>query len=631
MSRQYEFAIRLRDMFSPAMQRMVTMYDKQVAVMERGSKRVEGMMNGASQKVGALRAKLAGLNTRFSPKVDAGTIEKASSLSGKLRGMLGKLFGKVKVDSSDLDKADRKAGGLMSKLKGLMGGGALMGGLIGGGMAGMVMGAAEMAIQSIGHIQEMTIGAAQANQATMFRLNELMGPKVAEGLVKSIDNYMPSKRDELINSATMLSGAGVAPEKMMDTLTALNNIAAITGQSVQDMALITSKIKATGYVQGDEINMFKERGINLNPFIAQVMGVGEEQIAKLQAAGKITYDVFDKAMQAYGGKGGKYDGAAERAQLLVGEKEKALSAKWATRLREIGAKFLPLKETIIEFLSKLVDMAGPVFSFLFDLFGRVWKAIRPIWEGISHLIDWFAALMQSGDGVNHVLGFLGTVLDNILWGVNMVATAIGWLIDSALTKLIIGIWAAVKAWGALNFVMNMNPILRVITIVLALVSAVMYAWETFDGFREGIIYSWAAIKSVFQSIGEFLYKLFTMDFAGALAVLGKTIASAGAAGRSAVVADRRDRRREREILNSAQAVGFDKPGKPDGKSLGDAAGLNSTVGNSKSNNITINLNSLIAKSEITVMDLQEGIGDIESKLIDALLRVANSGARAVQA
>ena len=637
MTKAYEFAIKLRDMFSPAMMRLATVYDQQVSRMERGSSRVAGMMNGASQKVGALRAKLAGLNTRFSPKVDSGTIEKASSLSGGLRGMLGKLTGKVKVDSSDLDKADRKAGGLMSKLKGLMGGGALMGGLIGGGMAGMVMGAAEMAIQSIGHIQEMTIGAAQRSESTMFNMGELMGKQVSTSIVAAIDKYAPEKRVELMESTQKLAGSGVAPEKMMDTLTTLNNISALTNTNVSELAYIQSKIKATGYLQGDEMDMFRERGINLNPYIAKVMGIAEDQIKKAQSNGQITYEVFEKALQAYAGKGGKFEGVYERKRdSTVEGKEAALSGKWAMTLEALGKKFLPLKESIIDLLSKLVDVAGPVFSFLASLFEKIWLAIRPVWDGILGLIGYFGDLMQSGGILNHVLGVMGVMLDIILGAVHMVATAIGWLIDSAVTKLIIGIWGAVKAWGFLNAIMAANPIVAVLTAVLALVAGVMYAWETFDGFRESVIYSWAAIKSVFGSIAEFLGKLFTLDFAGALAVLGRTISSAGAAGRAAVVADRRDRRREREILDSAQGaggLGFDKPTEAGagGGSLGDAAGLNSTVGNSKSNSITINIGSLIAKSEISVMDLKEGIDDIESKLIDALLRVANSGARAVQA
>jgi ATP-dependent protease HslVU (ClpYQ) ATPase subunit len=56
-------------------------------------------------------------------------------------------------------------------------------------------------------------------------------------------------------------------------------------------------------------------------------------------------------------------------------------------------------------------------------------------------------------------------------------------------------------------------------------------------------------------------------------------------------------------------------------------GLSSVVGNSKSNVITINIKSLIEKSDIHVNYFDEAIDNIESVLIDALLRVANSGAR----
>jgi tape measure domain-containing protein len=608
MNKTLEYAIKLRDMFTPQMQRVFSFYDRVTASMSRMWGRVEGMLGKSSQTVGNLVGKLRGLASGF----------------------------KVRVDSSDVDKAATKTTGLLGKLKSLASGSAIVGGLVGGGMAGIVTGAVDMAMQQVGHVYEKTVGAAQAGEATMFRMNELMGKDAAANLVKSIDAYMPSKRNELINSSTMLSGAGVASEKMMDTITALNNVAAITGQSVQEMALIQAKIKATGYVQGDEINMFKERGINLNPYIAQVMGVGENQIAKLQAAGKITYDVFDKAMQAYGGKGGRYEGAAERAMTLTGGKEEAVSAKFDNILKGLGERLLPLKMKILDMFNDVLDGTGPIVA----IFERVWMVIRPVWEGIKGLLESFGILNAEGGvsqgifmGLGHVFGYLSSVLDVVFSVLTSVSEVMGRLIDSALVKLAIGIYAAVTAWGLLNAVMAMNPIILVIGALIALKAAFDYAWNTWDGFRESILYGWAAIKDVFGNIGEFLLKLFSMDFAGALAVVGRTIQSAGAAGRAAVISDRRDKRREREILNSATSpLDFSNPDKPGGTgSLGDAAGLNSTVGNSRSNTITINIGSLIAKSEISVMDFQEGLDDIESKLIDALLRVANSGTRIVPA
>lgn len=615
MNRNLEYVIALRDKFTSVLSKVGLNYDNRLVQMTRRLDVFSSRFNS-----------LGGMFSKIS--------QSAEVLSRKLRGI--DQPHRVKVDDSDLDRTSRKTGGLLGMLKNLASSSTLLAGLAGGGIAGLAMGAVEMVSQSIGAIHDKTIGAAQRDESTMFRLNELMGKDIAAGVVSSIDKYMPSRRAALIDGATKLSGAGVAPGKMMDTLTALNNISAITGQSVDQLAMIQAKIKSTGYAQGDQIQQITEGGPSLAPYLAKVMGVGENQIAKLQAAGKITYDVFDKAMQAYAGKGGRFDGAALRTQDLTEGKESALVAKWDAIMLKLGQKLLPFKNSILDLLSGVMDVAGPVFNFLSELFNKIWWAIRPVWDGVVGLIGYFGNLMQSGDALSGVFAYLNEVLDVakwILWGISNV---IGWLVEGPLGKLIVGIWAAVAAWGAFNFVMNMNPILRIISLFIAFAGAVMYAWDTWDGFRESLVYSWAVIKDIFGNVGEFMLKLFSMDFAGALAVLGRTVSSAGAAGRAAVVANRSDRKRERDILEGAQGSGgttsldFTNPDKPGG-SLGDAAGITSTVGNSKSNTITINIGSLIAKSEISVMDFKDGLDDIESKLIDALLRVANSGSRAVTA
>jgi hypothetical protein len=68
---------------------------------------------------------------------------------------------------------------------------------------------------------------------------------------------------------------------------------------------------------------------------------------------------------------------------------------------------------------------------------------------------------------------------------------------------------------------------------------------------------------------------------------------------------------------------------PDGKKGGDggvgkAAGLNATTGGTKSTTITINLGKLIEKVEIVAGSVDGGIDDLESKMVDAMLRVVNS-------
>lgn len=67
---------------------------------------------------------------------------------------------------------------------------------------------------------------------------------------------------------------------------------------------------------------------------------------------------------------------------------------------------------------------------------------------------------------------------------------------------------ATKAWAAaqwlLNVAMNANPIGIVITAVSALVAVIVWAWNTFEGFRNVIFKSWEALKLFGSVIKEFV-------------------------------------------------------------------------------------------------------------------------------
>lgn len=619
MNKVYQYVIKLQDMFSPTMQRAAALYERNVSFMGRIWNKFSGMLKSSTQTVGALRSKLSGLATGF----------------------------KIRLDSSELDGAERKAGRLRDKMGRFLTGGslgqsALLGGLIGGGLGGLATEAISLVKDQIATIADKTLGASQRNQSTMFSLNELMGKGAAAALVKDIDRYAPEKREGLISGAQKLSGSGVESSKLMDTLTALNNISAITGENVADLAMIQAKIKATGYVQGDEINMFKERGINLNPYLAQVMGAKETDIAKLQSKGLITYEIFDKAMQAFAGKGGRFDGAYERKQTITEGKEDTFFGKVDAKLRSIGDRMLPIKDAILDMLIGAVDGTGPLVA----IFDKLWSFISPITTGIQGLLQAFGILNEQGQISQNVFNVLSFVWDyfgkvaQIAGGaIMLVSKMIGWLIDTKLAVLITGIYAASKAWMLLNAVMAMNPFSLVVIGIAAVTAGIMYAWDKFDGFREGVLKSWAVIKTVFSNIGGFLKAILTGDVSGAIAIVGKAVTEGSASAGAAVQADRLERyhkalegRREKRREKEGAALSFsngDVPGKKPG-GIGEAAGLSSTVGNSKSNSVVINIKSLIEKSEINLNDFQGmDVSELESKMIEVLLRVANSGKRLI--
>ncbi|UPK64895.1 hypothetical protein MYP14_05965 [Rhodococcus pyridinivorans] len=85
---------------------------------------------------------------------------------------------------------------------------------------------------------------------------------------------------------------------------------------------------------------------------------------------------------------------------------------------------------------------------------------------------------------------------------------------SAATK----IWAGVQ-W-ALNAALNANPIGLVIAAVVALVAAVLLAWEHSDGFRSAVIAAWEGIQAAVSAAWEVLKAIFTAiwDFVGNILV-----------------------------------------------------------------------------------------------------------------
>ncbi|TKT89472.1 hypothetical protein [Dyadobacter frigoris] len=611
MNKVYQFAIKLQDLFSPQMQRVATMFEQKTSFMTRLSERVKNMLNSSAQSVSTLRQKLSGLAAGF----------------------------KVKIDDSQVGKASGKISGLLTKLKSLAGQSAIVGGLVGGSISGIAMGAVDGIMAQIGDMSEKTIGAAQKSQSTRFTLNELMGKTNAGALVKGVDKYAPEKRDELLSSAQKLSGSGVESSKLMDTLKYLNNISALTGSKVDDLAMIQSKIKATGYVQGDEINMFKERGINLNPYLAQVMKIKEGDIAKAQSKGQISYDIFDKAMQKYAGKGSKYEQVYERKMMSTTEgKEELVSGKLNAKLRGIGELMLPIKDSILSMFNDILNGTGP----LVGVFEKLWSIVSPITTGIIDLLKWFGILNEQGaisQGVfttlSTVWDFLGNILKIVGSALWVVAKVIEYLIGNPVVLLIAGIYGIVKAWGFLNVVMAMNPFVLIIAGVVLLVAAIMTAWDKFDGFREAVLKTWEVIKSVFSNIGGFLSALFTGDIAGALAIIGKTVSQGIDNGQKRVSQDRLEKLNERRAGRKSRDKSTDGLDFTDGKgtgagSLGAAAGLSSTVGNSKSSNVTISIKSLIENNQITVASMQSAdLKDLETQMIDLMLRIANSGTRAI--
>ncbi|MGW1260090.1 transglycosylase SLT domain-containing protein [Streptomyces sp. NPDC002513] len=104
-----------------------------------------------------------------------------------------------------------------------------------------------------------------------------------------------------------------------------------------------------------------------------------------------------------------------------------------------------------------------------------------------------SALIAVGTALSPISGPLLQVISAVATGVASVANTLPWLI-----QLIYGVWVATKLWtialAAFNLVMEANPIVLIITGIVALVAAVIYAYKHWGAFRDVVQATWHGIQ-----------------------------------------------------------------------------------------------------------------------------------------
>lgn len=131
--------------------------------------------------------------------------------------------------------------------------------------------------------------------------------------------------------------------------------------------------------------------------------------------------------------------------------------------------------------------------------GITWDGV---WNGICAVVN------AAGSAISAALGVLGGFMSWLTSGSAgaeaFQAAIIGITAAIAAYNTIMGVQQAITtvvtaAQAALNLVMAANPITLVVMAVGALVAALVYLWNTNEGFREAVTTAWEAIKSAFST------------------------------------------------------------------------------------------------------------------------------------
>lgn len=203
--------------------------------------------------------------------------------------------------------------------------------------------------------------------------------------------------------------------------------------------------------------------------------------------------VMEKTKNAQGDFARTSDGASNQMRIFTeGIKELASN---------IGENLLPIITPIIQKLNEWVQK-----------FGAMDKETQQVILKVGGL---FAVL---GPGLL-ILGKTILIMNDMRKAFMLAKTAIvGFEIKTKLATMATKLMAI--AQGALNFVMSLNPILLVVIAIGVLVGAIIYLWNTSEGFRTFITNMWEGIKTLFMDFNTFLTGLFQTDFTQAFGAIG---------------------------------------------------------------------------------------------------------------
>ena len=168
------------------------------------------------------------------------------------------------------------------------------------------------------------------------------------------------------------------------------------------------------------------------------------------------------------------------------------------------------RTTMLQFQTLSAELGQQLLPIVNDVLGA-----------LQSVIKWFNNLDASGKRVVLILG-------GIALAIGPVATAIGGLITigtgiskiteamkkwEVVTKLqAVATKAMTIAQGALNAVMNMNPITLIIIAIVALIAIIVLLWTKCEWFRDGVMAIINAIWSVIQTLATFIGNIFQTVF-----------------------------------------------------------------------------------------------------------------------
>jgi tape measure domain-containing protein len=234
------------------------------------------------------------------------------------------------------------------------------------------------------------------------------GAEQAGAMVDQLNQFAaatPFQIEEIAGAARQLLAAGTDISQVNEQLGFLGDIAATSGESIEDITAIFAKVQAKGKVELENLNQLAERGIPIFTALSEATGLLPSQLG----AGAVTVEQFNATLRGFAEEGGFAHGAMERlSQTAAGKFSTALD-----NLKQAGAS---LGNVLLPYVTAAIDKVTELaagFMKLDDSTKTTIVVVAAIAAAIGPAVIAFGALHKGFVAVNLVLPALRTAIMSV--------------------------------------------------------------------------------------------------------------------------------------------------------------------------------------------------------------------------
>ena len=214
------------------------------------------------------------------------------------------------------------------------------------------------------------------------------GAEQAAMMMKQLNEFTaqtPFQIEAVANAARQLIASGTEVGDVNQQLKFLGDIAATSGNSIEEIAAIFAKVNAKGKVELENLNQLAERGIPIFTALADATGLPADKLG----AGAVSVEQFNSVLKGFAEQGGFAQGAMERLSKTASGRFSTAMDNLKLALANVGEQILPFVNQGLQKFTELMQgfaRLSPTTLKLAASIAALFGAIGPLLVAVPKII-----------------------------------------------------------------------------------------------------------------------------------------------------------------------------------------------------------------------------------------------------